>query len=88
MCVDFPAMTTDKTPEPYHRWAANEDWDVKAFSLKDKCLSCGVARYNPGPHSTSDTSNGVAAGPCPQKPWRELSVEQLLMARDAYRDDA
>jgi hypothetical protein len=71
-----PAWTFDSTgcPTPYHRWAANEDATgaIKAHSMKDRCLTCGVSRYSPLSGVIGVKSNSVAAGPCPEKPWREL----------------
>ena len=74
-------------PEPLHDWAANSDWDVRAFSMKDKCLSCKVTRYNPMSGARAVTSNSIAAGPCPQHDWRELSIDELRPYVIAFTTD-
>lgn len=78
VCVESSTMTTDEIPQPYHRWAANEDVDVRAFSLKDRCLVCCVTRSNPMPGISAVWSNAVAAGPCPQRDWRALDPKTDL----------
>jgi hypothetical protein len=77
MCVDFPAMTTDKTPEPLHDWSANHDADIRPFGTHDRCLSCYVLRYSPMSGMPDLRSNAVAAGPCPQQLWRDLPESEI-----------
>jgi hypothetical protein len=86
MCVDFLAMITDEIPQPYHRWAANEDADVQAFSLKDRCLSCRVQRNNPMAGISTVESNAVAAGQCPGRIWLDLDDFELRPYLLAYVD--
>jgi hypothetical protein len=75
-----PAWTFDSTgcPTPYHRWAANEDATIRAYGLKDRCISCRVTRYNPMSGVSAVWDNAVAAGPCPQKDWRTLDLDKDL----------
>ena len=63
------------TPEQsYHRWRANEDPDIAPNTLRDRCLTCNVLRYDALEHSLSvgpqrrqraADSNARAAGSCP-----------------------
>ena len=69
----------------YHRWHANSDALIKPYGLHDKCLSCGVHRYDPGAGDRALRSNAVAAGPCPQKPWRELPEETIATLIEEYQ---
>lgn len=77
----------DDIPQPYHRWAANEDMDVRAFSMKDRCLSCGVTRQSHLTGTHGVMSDAVAAGGCPQRPWREMSDEERKAYLIAYIDE-
>lgn len=67
-------MTEEETPRPYHRWRANEEYRVQPFGILDRCLACGVARWDNLADSTAVSegrrkrgaeSNAKAAGPCP-----------------------
>jgi hypothetical protein len=69
---DGEAMTGE-IPRPYHRWRANEE-QVRPFGLLDRCLACGVLRYDSlvessaiseGRRRRGEESNAKAAGPCP-----------------------
>jgi hypothetical protein len=79
-------LTSDNShpPTPLHDWSANSDWDITAFSMKDRCLSCKVARYNPMSGARAVTSNSVAAGPCPERDWRGLIADELRPYVIAY----
>lgn len=69
------AATIEATPaDQQHRWRANEDADIAPNTLRDRCLTCNVLRYDALEHSLSvgpqrrqraAYSNARAAGPCP-----------------------
>ena len=73
--LDNPTVAAP--PQPWHRWAANEDMGVLPMGLRDRCLVCGVRRYDRlvewsgAPESRrqrAEESNARAAGPCPGAP--------------------
>lgn len=74
-------------PQPYHEWRANLDWDVKAFSMKDRCTICNVARYDPMSGERAERSNAVAAGPCPKHNHRDLTDAELTPYLAAWREE-
>lgn len=75
-------------PQPYHRWAANEGLHApKAFSMKDRCLTCGVPRMSHLSGVTGVWINSVAAGACPERDWRELTEAELAPYVIAYVDE-
>lgn len=66
-------MSGEEIPRPYHRWRANEE-QVHPFGLLDRCLACGVLRYDQlvesagvseGRRQRGRDNNERAAGPCP-----------------------
>jgi hypothetical protein len=64
-----------------HRWRANEDADIAPNTLRDRCLDCGVLRYDALEFSRAvgdarreraAASNDRAASPCPGR--REVTA--------------
>lgn len=62
-------------PQPYHRWSQNEYpssfYEEGRKHRPDHCLVCGVVR-----HPLSKWAEELAAGPCPERPWREVWAEE------------
>lgn len=55
----------EEIPQPWHRWAINEDPDAPSRyqtsrGRPDHCLTCGIVRY-----PLSQWAQDWAAGPCP-----------------------
>lgn len=70
-----------------HRWHSNENAVIKPFGLHDKCVVCGVRRYDYGLDEHALRSNAVAAIPCPGKPWREMSEDEIESAVAEYQSE-
>lgn len=70
-----------------HRWSAKADARIRPFSLRDRCLSCGVPRDDPMPGERALMRNAIAVGPCPNKPLRELTEAEIDEAVARYTEE-